>query len=300
METEIDNSPENFWPSSRPGASMQYLEYIYPGEDGPVTYRVNMSFLTSSWNCIFGQGCPSTLLKGANYNGGCCEIGTHMTVEDVEKVTAVIADMTEEDADDIEAIRKGWYDKTPKGDEQRAEFPYHTKTRDGLCVMSNRVGGRADKPGCSLHAYAMRNGISHIETKPDICWQLPFGVSEEEDNAGGTVIVVTNTSGATWGNHRIDDTDFPGWLCTESPEAFGGRMPAYVYGRDELIAQMGEKPYEYMVEQIRAEQDRVGSVPSLMPAEKMVERKFIPIAVAKRKALWQEEGAEDNLGRSTL
>jgi hypothetical protein len=57
-------------------------------------------------------------------------------------------------------------------DELEGEPARRTRTVDGACVFLNRpgfVGGA----GCALHALAERSGLHPLETKPDVCWQLP-------------------------------------------------------------------------------------------------------------------------------
>jgi len=40
------------------------------------------------------------------------------------------------------------------------------------------------------------------------------------------------------------------WWCTDSPEAFVGKDPAYVYFKDELTELVGKKVYALIVQQL--------------------------------------------------
>lgn len=57
--------------------------------------------------------------------------------------------------------------------------------------------------GCALHHLAEREGISFVETKPEVCWQLPLRRTYEnkkyEDEAEHLVIVLGEYDRRAWG-----------------------------------------------------------------------------------------------------
>ncbi|MBU6216228.1 MAG: hypothetical protein KGR17_06450, partial [Acidobacteria bacterium] len=49
------------------------------------------------------------------------------------------------------------------------------------------------------------------------------------------------------------------WWCTEDARAFVGERPVYVSSRDEIVALVGEGPYQRIVELIEQRQSRGGT-----------------------------------------
>ena len=73
--------------------------------------------------------------------------------------------------------------------------------------------------GCSLHALALRTGLHPLETKPEVCWQLPVRRAQDwVDRPDGTRILVSTVTefdrrGWGEGGHDLH------WYCTSSPDA---------------------------------------------------------------------------------
>ncbi len=63
------------------------------------TWVFDVTFLTSSWNCIFGNGCQGVLTGPAEeLVQGCCSYGAHFVdADDVARVEAVAATLTAEE-----------------------------------------------------------------------------------------------------------------------------------------------------------------------------------------------------------
>ena len=63
------------------------------------TWVFDVTFLTSSWNCIFGNGCQGVLTGPAEeLVQGCCSYGAHfIDDDDVARVEAVAATLTAEE-----------------------------------------------------------------------------------------------------------------------------------------------------------------------------------------------------------
>ena len=84
----------------------------FPAPDDPDRqFRVNVSFLLSNYECIFGRGCPGSLNKYPSADHGCCERGvTFIDEDDFEHVEEMVGQLTAEDADNIDHIRnRGWF-----------------------------------------------------------------------------------------------------------------------------------------------------------------------------------------------
>ena len=106
------------------------------GRSGP-QYRVNVSFLLSNYECIFGCGCQGSLNRRPDADYGCCERGvTFIDEDDFTHVAEMVDELTAEDCDNIDHIRNhGWYLSSRKGK------PYKTRKLDHLCIFGNRTGG---------------------------------------------------------------------------------------------------------------------------------------------------------------
>ena len=129
------------------------------------------------------------------------------------------------------------------GDDDRRR---RTRTVDGACLFLNRPGF-AGGEGCALHALALRTGRHPLETKPDVCWQLPIRREQDwVDRPDGTKVLVstvTEFDRRSWGEGGHDLH----WWCTSSPDAHVGGEPPVRLLRPELIALLGEPAYERAV-----------------------------------------------------
>lgn len=290
---------KNLWPSDRSGAVTDWLEYVLPPQEDdeyPTRYRVNVSFLLSRWHCIFGQGCPGVLITKASYDSGCCQIGVNIGKEEIHRINAAVDKLTKEDADFIVDIQAGKWVKD--GDKEDPDARYHTTIRDGACIFHNRDGGPSGVSGCALHAMAVRTGQSYMDTKPDICWQIPLGVTEESDD-GLRTVTVDATPGRTWHSPRTDSLGAPGWWCTETPDAYNGDEFVLYAMKDELIRLLGEVPYQKMADRIEAILPDAPRYP--MPGEVANKgRPMIPLMVLNRVGEWEQRNQQTKIDKSLI
>jgi hypothetical protein len=233
---------------SAPGP-VEWLTFPAP-DDPDRQYRVNVSFMLSTYECIFGQGCPGSLNKYPSADFGCCERGvTFIDENDFAHVEEMVGQLTAEDCDNIDHVRnRGWFLASRSGK------PYKTRKIGGLCIFGNRTGGAAGKSGCAFHHLAARQGKHHTETKPFICWSVPLNFSQEEpEEPGGreTTIVSAFTADAWGGTDDADETDgrgHLGWWCIDTPDAYRGSRPVYRSMEHELRKGIGDAAYERMAE----------------------------------------------------
>lgn len=121
-----------------------------------------------------------------------------------------------------------------------------TRVVEGACVFLNRPGFPGGA-GCALHGLAVREGVSIVETKPDVCWQLPirrtYDRVERPDGVQVLVVTVGEYDRRGWGpgGHDLD------WFCSGSTEAHTGREPVYRGCEAELVELMGRPAYEALV-----------------------------------------------------
>lgn len=233
---------------------VEWLTFPDPGDERR-QFRVNVSFLLSSYRCIFGRGCPGVLDRRGCSDLGCCSHGVELVDErDAEHVAAMVEELTAEDADNVEQIRsKGWFHR-------KAGRPFKTRMLGRACIFANREGGPAGKPGCAFHHLALRTGRHPADTKPEICWSIPLNVGHEEpiEPNGLETTVVTAFSADAWGG-TID------WWCIDTPDAYGAPRPVYRTFEYELRKAMGDSAYERMVELL----DEIPAPRWPMPAQRL-------------------------------
>lgn len=305
----MSNTPkmEHDFASMQPGMQTDWLEFTHqfnPEDPSDVRrYRLDTSWLLSHHHCIYGQGCPSILITGATSYGGCCQIGAVMSSrDDKKKVAKFVKRLTSSDTERTPEELKDWCD-TERDEDGRA-ISWHTKVVNGNCIFTNV--GTADAPrGCSLHALALRlnneNGedVTPLDTKPHVCWLLPNAalVENAEDTDDGIMVITVTSHKASWWtpapDNHTSNMNGPGWLCTETGDAFNGAMPVYVEYEAELRKELGDRAYEAMAEILH---NFVGLRTNYTAAEQLSGgRPLIPLFVQQRVEGWR---ADANLPRN--
>lgn len=221
----------------------EWVEFADPADPDHVI-RADMTWLCSRWTCIFGSGCRG--VEAGRESDGCCSHGAFFSDEEDEKRTKKAAkSLTAQEWQYRDVGRKrGVAVRDSIGDEEDRR---RTRRVDGACVFLNRPGFPGGA-GCALHILAMRTGQSIIQTKPEVCWQLPQRREQEwRERADGTKVLVSSVSefdrrGWGEGGHDLH------WWCTSSPEAHIGAQPVYLSNRDELVALIGQPAYDVLAE----------------------------------------------------
>jgi hypothetical protein len=201
--------------------------------------RADLTWLCSNWSCIYGRGCHG-VIEGRSADG-CCSHGAFFSDdEDLKRVRGYAKQL---DADIWQYRKvgraKGITEKDSVGDDENRT---RTRTVDGACVFLNRPGF-AGGIGCALHALALRTGLHPLDTKPEVCWQLPIRREQEwVTRADDTQVLVSTVSefdrrGWGEGGHDLH------WWCTSAPEAHRGSQPLYVSYAPELTALIGQAAY---------------------------------------------------------
>ena len=221
----------------------EWVSFEDPDEDR--TWLFDATFLTSNWSCLYGSGCPGVLTEpAAELEQGCCSYGAHFTGKADRK--AIEAKVAQLGADE-------WQFKK-KGDKKGAiyvndEGETVSRVVEGACIFLNRPGFPTG-PGCALHQAAVRRGESLLEWKPEVCWQLPLRRHDESDSYGHVTSTVREWKTRDWG---AGGAEFHWWCTadTHTADAFTGRAPVYETMKDELIAMVGEKPYDLFLQHVR-------------------------------------------------
>lgn len=222
-----------------------FVEFVNPADETEVL-RCDLTWLTSSYTCIFGRGCRG--IYADSPDTGCCTLGAHFSDKDDEKrVASYVAQLTPElwqfHPGRGRVRRSDWVEKDEDGEPKTRAIEV-----DGQrgCIFHNR----ADFPtgaGCALHGLALQQGRNPLETKPDVCWQLPirrtFREVERPDGSSYTEVTITEYDRRGWGpgGHDLD------WYCSGNPEAHVAVEPLYVTNEPELVALMGRPAYDELV-----------------------------------------------------
>ncbi len=222
-----------------------WLEFSDP-DDADQVFRCDLTWLTSRWTCIFGSGCAGIYASAPD--SGCCTLGAHFSDSEDEERVAVWVDKLDDGLWQRrgEALgkrgrvkRSGWVE-VEDGDRK-------TRVSGSACIFHNDrdfAGGY----GCALHALALREGVHFVETKPDVCWQLPlrrqFRTVERGDGTSYNEVSIGEYERRGWGpgGHDLD------WYCSGNTEAHVGAEPVYLSNAAELIALMGQASYDVLAQ----------------------------------------------------
>jgi hypothetical protein len=216
-----------------------WVEFTDPADPDQV-FRCDLTWLTSRWTCIFGAGCAG--IYADRPDDGCCTLGAHFSDKaDERRVAGYVGKLTPEDWAHRPArrTRDAWVETDEEGVRK-------TRVVDGACIFLNPPGFAAGA-GCALHAFALRTGRHPLETKPDVCWQLPirreFRQVQRPDDTSYLEVSIGEYDRRGWGPGGHDLS----WYCSGNTEAHVGADPVYVSYRAELTELMGAAAYAELV-----------------------------------------------------
>ncbi len=227
-----------------PNFARDWVEFANPANPEEL-FKCDLTWLTSYWQCIYGDGCCG--IDADKPDAGCCSDGAYYTSkEDENRVLKAAKKLTRAEWQFYDQARA----KKSGGKLQITEIGLDKdrKTRKvkDSCIFLNRVGyeapGYTGSFGCALHHLAVREQVHFVDTKPDICWQLPLRRSWETREMGDkeiTVVVIGEYERLAWGDGGADFD----WYCTSNSEAHVGRVPVYQSNKIELTKMMGEAGY---------------------------------------------------------
>lgn len=269
-----------------PNFTRDWVEFENP-ENLEEIFKCDLTWLTSYWQCIYGNGCCG--IDKDKPNAGCCSDGAYYTgKEDEARVLKAAKKLTKADWQYYDQARS----KKSGGKLQISEIGLdkERKTRKvkGGCIFLNQVGHQAagyrGSFGCALHHLAVKENTNMTITKPDICWQLPLRRSWESREMGGremTVVVIGEYERLAWGEGGAELD----WYCTSNSEAHVGKVPVYQSSEVELIALMGKKGYAQLVKLCDS---RMAAIAATRKAQKRHELPLFVIHPATKAA--QERG----------
>jgi hypothetical protein len=225
----------------------EYLSIEDPEQDR--TWLFDTTFLLSSWSCIFGAGCKGLMTGDASHlQQGCCSYGAHFISEDdIAKVEQAMSRLEPRHWQfAAEAKRVGWLDP------QNTSGLAHTRLHEDACIFLNRPGFEGGI-GCALHNAAVEVGERPMDWKPTVCWQVPLRLSESVDTRGHVTVTLREWKRRDWGDGGAEFH----WWCTDSPEAFVGADPVYVYLKDEITELIGTRLYDLLAADLDERRNRV-------------------------------------------
>lgn len=242
-------------------------------------WRINTSFMLSTYLCIFGKGCPGT----GHTTNGCCGSGYTFDKEEIYDINDNVKLLTKDDLQIVDVIHefmdksklknswKVWGQKVVTEDgssyynslttDRYMEIVDHTSNKDAACIFFNRVPGNE---GCAFHRMAIRTEQHFTETKPVTCWTAPLHI--EEHDTENVLSVMTNY---TWGENKYAPLS---WWCTDSNEERVYTSSDYVFDSmcNELVSILGRTIYQQLREHCLS---RLSERPQAIHKS----RKYIPI-----------------------
>ncbi|MDQ1541471.1 MAG: hypothetical protein QOH29_2197, partial [Actinomycetota bacterium] len=122
----------------------EWVEFADPANPEQL-FRCDLTWLTSSWGCIFGNGCHGIVPGRAS--DGCCTHGAFYSGKTDEKRVRKFAE---------QLTPENWqfYKKGQKGFTELEDGKRRTRRVDGACIFLNRPGFEGGV-GCSLHSLAL-------------------------------------------------------------------------------------------------------------------------------------------------
>lgn len=226
----------------------EWVSFDDPTEDR--TWIFDVTFLTSSWTCIFGRGCKGVLTEDfSEAVQGCCSYGAHLTgPDDVAHVHAMAERLAPSQWQfRAEGLANGLVRTNEDGETT-------TTLHEDACIFLNRPGFEGDGLGCAFHHLAEANGQRHVDVMPEVCWMLPLRRVDETDDHGHVTSTVREWKRRDWGEGGHDFH----WWCTDADDAFVGDRMVYEELAAELQVLVGEDVYDLLAKHLAKRRRRSG------------------------------------------
>lgn len=278
----------------------EWLEFVDPADSEHII-QADLTWLLSTYRCRFGtEACLG--IDASNPDVGCCGHGAFLTdVEDRRQLARVAAQLTDAEwqnrpADEVEQWQEAQVASEKEGtettdnedeenngygttvgqlepwlewdelenDEGELEPALKTVTVGGACIFANREGFPAGR-GCALHSWALKHGENVLQSKPEVCWQLPLRRLEEwetrSDGAEQLRTTITEYTRRGWGNGG-EDFD---WYCTTDSTCHAGTNPLWRTQEEELTELVGSDAYRVIAEHCEQREKMAAVSPSGFP-----------------------------------
>lgn len=254
-----------------------WVQFHAPDKNGVDTeWNVNLTFLLSGYQCIYGQGCPGHFGITDRFiapDVACCSDGFYVRDEnDHANIEDRIKQLTDADWD----IKNRKYVEKHGWKIARGEDNIKSRVMDGGCVFANRTDGSAGKPGCAFVALANRMGeevddstveghASHTNYMPAICHEVPLRFEwvdgyDPEDPLSYNVCHIDAWDASKWTSQEgpgQEQDDWMCWWCVDSPEAYINETALMVRMKDTIISLTGQTFYDELVKVVERKQPKV-------------------------------------------
>jgi hypothetical protein len=255
------------------GPAREWVSFADPVDEGRM-WQIDVTFLLSNWQCIFGNGCQGIWTEPTpELVHGCCTYGAHFSDKaDREHVVQAAKKLTADEWQFAKLGRKkGIYERVDDEESVDGKPEWKTVTVKDACIFLNRPDFAAG-PGCALHLHALNTGKHFSDFKPEVCWQVPLRRIDDEQDDGTVVSRLTEFGRDGWGE---GGEDF-GWWCTEAPEAFTGAKPVYVAMAEELRKMLGKKLYTRVAAYLDTRRRSKAAPPVAHPAA-------VPVTIGRKR-----------------
>ena len=218
-----------------------WVEFPDPADDEQA-FRCDLTWLTSSWSCIFGNGCQGIYAdqpdgrrllhpRRALLRQGRREAGQGL------RQAAHPGDVAALRPEELDREGRGGRAQDP-GRRRRLHLrqPARLRRRRGLRPARPRAAHRAgtsSRPSRTSAGSCRSGGPTTGSTRPDGTEVLVVVIAEYDRRGWGP------------GGHDLD------WYCSGNTEAHVGAEPVYVSMRAELVELMGQKGYDELVTHCR-------------------------------------------------
>jgi hypothetical protein len=228
-----------------PESAHEWVSFVDENDD---VWMFDVTFLVSSWTCIYGRGCPGILTGPApELELGCCSYGAHFTDDaDVARVAVAIGRLDAGNWQHIaESRRRGGPLKVASG-------ATVSRLVGDACIFLNRPGFPGGA-GCALHRAALEHGERPLDWKPEVCWQVPLRLVTSTDENDRTTFTLREWQRGDWGEggHEFH------WWCADAADAFVGHRPVYEELRDEIVEMVGAELYGRLVDYVERDRSSV-------------------------------------------
>ena len=225
----------------------EWVEFYDP--DNPEhLIAADLTWLLSSWTCVFGTPACQGTVEGRP-DDGCCSHGAFLSDDDDRAhLDDAVSTLTDKDWQfrDKGLGPKGYLEMDSYEDKPNLR----TRKYKGACIFLNRPGFPGGV-GCALHSKALALGVEPLTMKPEVCWQLPIRRTQEwvtrPDGSEILKTTITEYERRGWGEGGEDLH----WYCTGDPAAHVGAKPVWKSYSPELTELLGAKVYAELAEMCR-------------------------------------------------
>ena len=230
--------------------------------------RCDLTWLTSRYTCIFGQGCHG--IYADSPDTGCCTLGAHFADKDDEKRVAAYVDQLDAEQwqfhpgrPDGKVKRKDWVEKDEDGERKTRTHRGRRPARLRL-PQPRRLPDSAPAAPCT----DWRSSRAATRSRPSrtcagSCRSgVPSARSSGRTGTSYTEVTISEYDRRGWGpgGHDLD------WYCSGNTEAHVAVEPVYVTNEPELVELMGRAAYDELVRHCEAHL-RSRSALALHPAD---------------------------------